>query len=365
MFGRSRQSPLSFPLFGGSAARLGLAGVAATALTLAAVGCTELERPEAYAPSPDSTLVIGEAESASAEVDDSSSAAEEIEDFVPSVEGYVPQILIAAEPQSMRTAGTVASEIPGVIGELSVATMADDLVGGLVVGQVDGPVVYVQGQGEPETLDDAGAELLDVGYWGGSPRAFLLVGDNTIDWVQLASEEAASRSRQPHLQLDEGERVVSFSAQADLQVIATSDDNCGTIRFYNRTGTDLDLAPPVEPDCTFPGRPSYGAVALSPDGAAVAFTIVEYRADGSEEATELQVWELTGGQALTPRRIGEGLDRITSLTFDGQRVAFLKESADGSSVNVIDLNNNETLIQVPADTIRSVSFARNPVTVLQ
>ena len=363
MFGRPRQSSLSFPLFGGSSASAALAGVAAMLL---AVGCTELERPEAYAPSPDSTLVIGEAQSASAEINDSSSAAEEIEDFVPSVEGYVPQILIAADPQSMRTAGTVASEIPGLIGELSVATMADDLVGGLVVGRVNGPVVYVQGQGEPETLDDAGAQLLDVGFWGGSPRAFLLVGDNAIDWVQLVSEQdAASRSRQPHLQLAEGERVVSFSAQADLQVIATSDDNCGTIRFYNRTGTDLELAPPVRPECTFPGRPSYGAVALSPDGAAVAFTIVEYRADGSEEATELQVWELTGGQALTPRRIGEGLDRITSLTFDGQRIAFLKESADGSSVNVIDLNNNETLIQVPADTIRSVSFARNPVTVLQ
>ncbi len=360
MSDRPHQSPLS-PSTGRTIALLG-----ATALLLLAVGCTELERPEAYAPAPDSTLVIGEAESASAEIDESSSAAEEVEDFVPSVEGYVPQILIAAEPQSMRTAGTVASEIPGVIADLTVATMADDLVGGLVVGQVDGPVVYLQGQGEPETLDDAGAQLLDVGYWGGSPRAFLLVGDNVIDWVQLVSEqEAASRSRQPHLRLADGETVVSFSAQADLQVIATSDDNCGTLRFYNRTGTDLDLTLPVAPECTFPGRPSYGAVALSPDGAAVAFTIVEYRADGSEEATELQVWELTGAQALTPRRIGEGLDRVTSLTFDGRRIAFLKESADGTSVTVIDLNNNETLIQVPAETIRSVSFARNPVTVLQ
>ncbi len=362
MFGQTRQA---------SSSRLSPSGrttalVGAMTMMLMAVACTELERPEAFAPSPDSTLVIGEAESASAEIDESSPAAEDVEDFVPSVEGYVPQILIAAEPQSMRTAGTVASEIPGVIGELSVAKMADDLVGGLVVGQVNGPVVYVQGQGEPETLDDAGAELLDVGYWGGSPRAFLLVGDNVIDWVQLVAEqEAVSRSRQPHLRLADGETVESFSAQADLQVIATSDDNCGTLRFYNRTGTDLNLAPPVQPDCTFPGRPSYGAVALSPDGAAVAFTIVEYRADGSEEATELQVWELTGGQALTPRRIGEGLDRITSLTFDGQRIAFLKESADGSSVTVIDLNNNETPIQVPAETIRSVSFARNPVTVLQ
>ncbi|MDH3300527.1 MAG: WD40 repeat domain-containing protein [Acidimicrobiia bacterium] len=365
MFGRPRQSQRS-------QSRLTLRGHRATALVGAAVllllpvGCTELERPEAYSPAPDSTLVIGEAESASAEINDTSSAAEEVEDFVPSVEGYVPQILIAAEPQSMRTAGTVASEIPGVIAELSVARMADDLVGGLVVGQVNGPVVYVQGQGEPEILDDVGAQLLDVGYWGGSPRAFLLVGDNVIDWVQLVSEqEAVSRSRQPHLRLAEGEKVESFSAQADLQVIATSDDNCGTLRFYNRTGTDLNLTLPVEPVCTFPGRPSYGSVALSPDGAAVAFTIVEYRADGSEEATELQVWELTGGQALTPRRIGEGLDRITSLTFDGQRIAFLKESADGSSVTVIDLNNNETPIQVPADSIRSVSFARNPVTALQ
>ena len=365
MFGRPRQSPPP-PLRSSAAGRVTAALAGSAAMLLIAVGCTELERPEAYAPSPNSTLVIGEAESASAVIDDSSSAAEEIEDFVPSVEGYVPQILIAAEPQSMRTAGTLASEIPGVIADLTVARMADDLVGGLVVGQVDGPVIYLQGQGEPETIDDAGAQLLDVGFWSGSPRAFLLVGDNVIDRVQLVPEQdAASRSRQPHLRLAEGETVVSFSAQADLQVIATSDDNCGTIRFYNRTGADLGLAPPVVPDCTFPGRPSYGAVALSPDGAAVAFTIVEYRADGSEEATELQVWELTGGQALTPRRIGEGLDRITSLTFDGQRIAFLKESADGSSVTVIDLNNNETLIQVPAETIRSVSFARNPVTVLQ
>lgn len=342
-----------------------LAGTVAVLLAVA-VGCAELERPEAYAPSPDSTLVIGEAESASQDVADSSSAAEEVDDFVPSVEGYVPQILIAAEPQSMRTAGTVATEIPGIVAELSVATMADDLVGGLVVGQLDGPVIYLQGQNEPETLDEAGAQLLDVGFWGGSPRAFLLVGDNVIDWVQLVSEQdATSRSRQPHLRLADGETVVSFSAQADLQAIVTSDDNCGALRFYNRTGTDLNLTPPVQPDCSFPGRPSYGAVALSPDGAAVAVTIVEYRADGSEEATELQVWELTGGQALPPRRIGEGLDRITSLTFDGRRIAFLKESADGSTVTVIDLNNNETPIEVEAETIRSVSFARNPVAVLQ
>ncbi len=346
--------------------RLAALTTAAAALALFLGGCAELERPEAYSPSPDSTLVIGEAESASQEVNEAASAADAIDDFVPGDEGYTPEILIAAAPQSMRTGGTVAAAIDGPIAELSVEKIADDLVGGLVVGQVDGPVVYLQGQSEPETLDDAGGRLLDVGFWGGSPRAFLLVGDNAIDWVQLVSEQdAASRQRLPHLQLAEGETVVSFSAQADLQAIATSDDNCGTLRFHNRNGTDLNLTLPNQPECTFPGRPTYGAVALSPDGAAVAFTIVEYRADGSEEATELQVWELTGDQAGIPRRIGEGLDRITSLTFDGQRIAYVKESTDGSSVMMIDLNNNETPISVEADTIRSVSFARNPLTALQ
>ena len=343
---------------------------AAVVLALAVAGCAELERPPSYSGSSDSSLVLGEGQGVIENPEVEASASVTIDDFVPSVDGYLPEVLIAAGPQALRTTelGLVAQEMTGPIQELSVAAMADDYVGGLVVGELSGPVVYVHGQGELETIDDAGARMLDVGYWGGSPRAFLLVGTNMIDWVQLVSEqEAASRTRQPHLQLAENENVVDFSASRDLQAISIGNEDCGGLRFYGRNGTELDLPSPDDPECTFPGRPTYGTVALSRDGGAVAYTIVSYRADGSEEATELVVRELGSATPSIPRRkIGEDLDRITSLSFENDRVVYVKETGDTSSVIMLDLDEGtEQQINTGTDTVRSVSFARNPITTVQ
>ena len=338
------------------------------ALVTLTTACAELERPPSYSGSPDSSLVLGEGQGV-VENDEEQAESVTVVDFVPGEEGYVPEVLIAAGTQALEASANtlVAEEIPGPIQDLAVARMADDYVGGVVVGELSGPVVYVDGQGDPETIDDSGAELLDVGYWEGSPRAFLLVGNNMIDWVQLASEqEAATRTRQPHLSLADNESVVDFSASRDLQAIAIGDEDCGSLRFYGRTGVDLSLPSPEQPECTFPGRPTYGAVALSRDAGAVAYTVVTYRADGLEAATELVVRELGSTVPLVPRRrIGEDLDRITSLSFDSDRVVYVKESGETTSVIVLDLDGTESQVVVEADVVRSVSFTRNPINTVQ
>lgn len=343
---------------------LGRSVALTVALLFVASACAELERPEGYSPSPDSSLVIGEGQAIAENTDEEAAlAVAPVDDFVPSVDGYIPEILIAAEPESMRAERLAAIPIEGPIQDLAVARIADDLVGGLVVGEVNGPVLYLQDEADPQTIDDAGAELLDVGYWGGSPRAFLLVGDNTIDWVQLVSErESSSRERQNHLVLTEGESVVDFSASRDIQAIAIGDQDCGTLRFYGRNGTDLTLPGPIDPECTFPGRPTYGAVALSPDGGAVAYTIVTYRADGNEAATELVVRELIADQPYYRRRIGEDLDRVISLAFDGNRAVYVKETGEQESVILLEVPGEEASISIDATAVRSVSFARNPAT---
>jgi hypothetical protein len=343
----------------------------ATALVVAvlvAAGCAELERPEGFSQAPPTSLVIGEGQVFESGDQEQAEEAEAVDNFVPSPPAdYQPQVIVAASPTPLLAGPTGSTPLAEPLAEIDAARIVDDLGGGLVVETVGGPVLYYQSEQEPREVAGPDAELLDVGFWGGSPRAFVKVDDDEVDWIQLVSEqESEELERQNHFQLAPGEIIVDLSASRDIQAVAIGDDECGTLRFYGDTGTDLALPGPEDPECTFPGRPTYGAVALSPDGEAVAYTIISYRGDGTEAATELVVRELLAEDPFFPRRrIGEDLDRITSLSFDGNRVVYAKESGDDVSVTMLTLiggNGRETPIALgDAEEVRSVSFARLPL----
>ncbi len=341
-----------------------LLGLTAAALVVAA--CADLERPEGFSPSPEPSLAIGEGqvfgedEAARAEAPDLGN------DFVPSPEpGFQAPLLIAAGPSALIADGTgPASLIDEPLQQFNLSHVADDLGGNLILDELGGPISYAQSQVAIEQIDDSSGELLGVGHWGGAPRAFVLQGGGEIDWIRLVSEQDGNeRERRTHIELSVGETLVDLSASQDLQAVITSDDECGQLRFFGAEGTELSLPAPDDPECTFPGSPAYGSVALSPDAQAVAYTIVTYRDDGSEAATELIVREILSKEPYLPvRRIGEDLDRITSLTFDGQRVAYIKETDGERSIIIIEEGENDIL--VPTGTVndlRAVAFARLPL----
>lgn len=333
---------------------------------LATAGCAELERPEGYSQSTTS-LVIGEGQVFDGEEQQAADDIETVDNFVPSPPaGYQPEIMVAAAPAPLLAGPTGSSAVAESLAEVNARRIVDDLGGGLVVEAVNGPILYYQAEENPREVADAAAKLLDVGFWDGSPRAFIQVADDEVDWVQLVSEqETGELERQNHFQLPAGERVLDLSASRDIQAVVVGDDECGSLRFYGQSGTDLALPGPADPECTFPGRPSYGTVALSPDGSAVAYTIITYRGDGTEAATELVVRELIATEPFFRRRIGEDLDRVTSLSFDGSRVVYSKESEDGPSVTVLALvagNGGEIAVGLgETRAVRSVSFARLPL----
>lgn len=332
------------------------------AAVLLAAGCADLERPEGFSVSPEPSVAIGEGQVFGDFEDDESEAPATGNDFVPSAApGFEAPLLIAAGPSSLIAQGdSPAVLIDEPLQGFNLSHLADDLGGNLVIDEVGGPISYVQNQVPIEQLDDSSGELLGIGHWGGAPRAFVLQGSDEIDWIQLVSEQDSNeRERSNHIELAAGERLVDFSASRDLQAVITSDDECGALRFYGSEGTVLSLPAPDDPECTFPGRPAYGSVALSPDAQALAYTIVTYRDDGSEAATELVVREIVQKRPYIQRRIGEDLDQISSLAFDGQRVAYINETDGERSILVVEDGADDILVDTGAvGDIRSVQFAR-------
>lgn len=332
------------------------------ALTLASA-CAELERPAAYAPAPTPSVAIGEGQ-VSDEAAGETFSAETVDDFVPSTSiDYTPLLLVPTDNGVVEAGPGSSAATEGLVDRRPVSVY-DDLVGGLVVEESTVGVTYLPAQGEPQLIDESGSALLDVGYWDGAPRAFLQVDGRRIDRVQLVAEQAGDeRERREHIQLADDETLVDFSASRGIQALIVQDAECGDLRFYGADGNPLDIASPPLPECTFPGRPSFGAVAISRDGEAVAYTTVTYRGDGTEAGTDLVVRELASSQPFFPYRIGENLDRITSITFDGSRIAYAKESAGGSTVTIIDVTGTD---ERPVNTLGgtllgTVSFARNPI----
>ncbi|MDH3683300.1 MAG: hypothetical protein OEV40_25535, partial [Acidimicrobiia bacterium] len=286
--------------------------------------------------------------------------------FVPSrPPDYLPEVLISSDLQLLAASPTEVRPLVGPFAGLAADRAVDDLLGGLVVQEPDaegagpGDVVWYRAEGgEPMVIDQAGAELLDVGYVGGSPAAVVLVGSDQVDRIRLVDNE-----RTLMVTLEDEEQVLDLSASGGFHALVLANDRCGDLRFYAADGTRIDLNGPGEPDCIVPRRPAYGAVGLSPDAGAVVYTDVSYRDDGIEIATELVARELPSGTEYFRAKIGDDGDRITALSFDGERVAYLRQSETGVAVAVVDLSTEaETLIPLDADiVVDSVSFARLPL----
>ena len=347
---------------------------------MVSAACGELTQPAAFAPTTSSTLVADAEQETSPEVEEVPGLATGVDEFVPSpAASYIPSLLISGPTAvfSVDDGGLVddgateddgvSAALTGPLADLQTTRVVDDLGGGLVSQEVTGEIIYRPSQGAEEILSpaEAGDVLLDVGFWDGSPRALVQVGERQVDWIQLITERpGAERERQIHIELAEDEEIVALSASRDLQAVIVQDRACGELRFFDSEGRLIPLEGPEPPPCELNGFPVYGAVALSHDGGAVAYTLVSYRGDTTEAGTDLVARELiAGSEAFFGRRIGEAGDSIASLAFDGQRTAYLRNSDVAQSVTLLNLVDGAEL---PVDLTEvgeasSVSFARIPV----
>jgi hypothetical protein len=334
---------------------------------LGLASCGEIVEPEPFTIAT-STTVVAESGASSVEAPAAplSPNPPVTSDFVPSPPAdYRAELLVSTRQ------GVLAADSTGVVRPLaepfagiSTTRAVDDLLGGLVFEDAPtGEVVWLSATGDQRTLvDGEETRLLDVGYVEGSPYAFVLVGDAQVDQIRLVDQQ-----RIPLVALDEGREVLALSTSGPLHVLAVADEECGDLRFYSADGSSVDLEAPSVVSCPVPRRPTYGAVALSPDGGAMAYTRVTYRDDGLETQTVLVARELSTGIDYYRTTIGAEGDRISSLSFDGERVAFLRHGADGTaSVAVIDLRGGvgEVIIDLQnatATLVDSISFARLPL----
>ena len=341
-------------------------------LLILAAACGEIPEPESFAIATSSTV----AETDTAEDDEAAPEPEPAigsddaagTEFVPSRDDdYIPEVLLSTDTDVL-VAGVdgLSTPLADPFSAVSAATAVDDFTGGLAVQSTStgaasgpGPVLWLRAEGgEPVVVDEEGALLLDVGYVDGSPTAIVLTAPNQIDRIRLVDDE-----RTELITLGEEEELVDLSASGSLYALVLRNDRCGDLRFYGADGREIDLNGPGEPDCIVPRRPAYGAVALSPDGGAIAYTKVRYRDDGIEIMTELVARELSTGVEYFRQRIGEEGERVTALSFDGDRVAYLRTSETDPTAAVIDLN---TSTEVPIDLaglagIDSLSFTRLPL----
>lgn len=344
-------------------ARLGLLLVVFLSL---AAACGELTPPEAYIASTSTTVAASsEDESQTTSEESTAAAAQQDEPFAPTADpGYVPTLLVAANRPIYAVDGLDSIPLSGALAGLQGVRVYDDLGGGLVIQENDGAIVYRQAQGQTDTLlESSDAVLLGVGFWDGSPRAFVQSTPSRVDWIRVVSETPGEYERRTHFELGEGERIVAFSASLNVQAVVVQDEDCGELRFYGADGQRLSLREPPPPACTFPGRPSFGSVALSPDGGAVAYTIVTYRDDGTEQVTELAALELLTGVGIASHRVGENLDTVSSLTYDGKRAAYIRASGGDETVAVLDLTDRSSWFVnlLGATDIHAVAFTRLPL----
>ena len=88
--------------------------------------------------------------------------------------------------------------------------------------------------------------------------------------------------------------------------------------------------------------PRVAEPALSPDGAQVAFTVAELKADRSGYTSALWVVAAAGGE---PRRLTSATERVSSPRFsaDGRRLAFLSNRSGKTQVHALDLAGGEAV----------------------
>lgn len=233
--------------------------------------------------------------------------------------------------------------------------VSDDLFGGLVLQAASGEVMWFPGTGGEARQVSVEGEFLEVGYSGGTPEAL------TVQPGQVSRTRLIDNDSTPFAEIDNGEEVIDLSSSGGIVAVVKSDQACGSVAFLAGDGTPLALDPIAEPDCGLRSRPTVGSVALSPDGEAVAFTLIEYREDGVELVTNLTAIELTSGAEILSTEIGGSGDVVSSLAFDGSTAVALRRSSSLSEVVVVDADSIEVLDIGTESAARAVTFARLPL----
>lgn len=323
-------------------------------LVVAVTGCAEIGEPDIGSPPVSATAA--ETVTVPGNNPDGSSATTSPQLPPARPAGYVPSLLAATDggvvlipnvgpPRLLElsvAAAIVPEEDPDQTETLPIPGVPrlaiDDFFRGLVVQFEAGVVEWFQAEGgDARQINVNGGRLLDVGFFDGTTEAIVAVGPQ-IDRVRLVDTQ-----RLPLLTLNPNQELLDLSAGGGLYAAVIANDECGRLLFVNAVGEEVLVSIPAAPTCDTGRRASYGSVALSSDGGAVAYTHVSYRADGVEAQTELIVVDLAGGVVVLSKIVGESGDRVSGLSFDGQRVAMVREDAN-AVVEMLVVSDADTVV---------------------
>lgn len=349
--------------------------IAAATLAFGALGagCAPIGDPElGAAPVTSSTSVPGDEPSGDETETDLVEQAVVIRDFAPArPEGYSPSLVVGTPlglfvyDKDLAAAdvdlNVSVSPLLAPVDEVSAAKIVDDFFGGLLLQTTDGRIEWFGAQGgEPIVLSETGSELLDVGFLDatGAIHALLGVDGTQIDTVRLDGGE-----RESFVTLPDGMTLVDLSASNGLHAVVVADENCGDLLFFDATGTEVELGGPSSPVCVVARRSAYGAVALSPDRSTVAYTQLTYRSDGIVAETRLIARQLGNESDLFNIVIGGAAEQIQSLSFDGQRVTFVRSGPEIATVEMLDPSSEEPALVLDLDSPQAVTFARQRLVV--
>lgn len=337
--------------------------VALTAALTLATACAPIDDPELGAdPIAPSTTLAG-LESGGAENGDGTIPETlTIRDFAPPrPDGYVPSLVIgAASGLYVRDEGVLVTPLVESIEGRVATKIVDDFFGGLVLQRGQEAIEWFSGQGDPVVLDDSGARLLDVGFLDATGAVHALIGVNgrAIETVDLGATLVGTVERVAFYTLDEGQSLIDLSASNGLHAVVVSDQNCGDLIFLNSAGERVNLGGPGQPACVVARRPGYGAVALSPDRSSVVYTELAYRSDGVVAVTRVIGRSLGSEDKLFDLQIGAAGEVIRNLSFDGQRLSFLKTGPESSTIEVLSPFSDEPADVVEVEEPLSVTFSR-------
>ena len=274
---------------------------------------------------------------------------------------YVPSILVSTDQGLISVdAEGIAEPLGTVFADLAVDFAVDDYLGGVVTQLQDSNVQWLPASAESTQLVSQGnGTLLDAGFLDATlaVQVFLTVPGG-IDRIKLVDGE-----REQFALLEESEELIAFSSSNGIQALAVRDDQCGSLRFLNASGQAVNLGGPDQPLCPVERRPFFGAVAMSPDGGSVAYTEISYRGDGLPASTRLVVFELNTGRLLMSGDIGGPGEQIDSLSYDGQRLVFLRTGEAGRAVVMRTVSSDDETVVPDLEAVQHVSFARLPLVV--
>lgn len=239
-----------------------------------------------------------------------------------------------------------------------VVTAVDDYLGGVVV-QLQGAIVQwlPANARQGQLVSQGNGSLLGSGFIDDSLAVQVFLGTAAgIDRIQLVDGQ-----REIYTTLGADEQLIDFSSSNGIQVMALSNDTCGELRFLNASGLQLEFDQPNEPECPVLRRPTFGSVAMSPDGGTVAFTRITYRGDGLPASTELVAVELQSSTVLLTQEIGGPGEQIESLDYDGSRFLYLRTGEAGRELVVLIADDLTEVAAPAADNVQHASFARLPL----